>query len=205
MKILCVAMNYASHCHEMGGEEKPAEPVVFLKPDSALLRNRHPFFLPEFSDDVQYEAELVVRIGRLGKNIAPQYAHRYYDAVTLGIDFTARDMQRRARSCGNPWMLSKGFDGSAAVGDWITIDDLPRSVQELGFELQIDGRPVQQGRAEEMIFKVDELVAYASSFMTLKMGDILFTGTPAGVGPVKVGNHLEGFLEDRKVLDINIR
>lgn len=204
MKIIAVGMNYPLHCRELhAGEPLPKEPVIFMKPDSALLKDSKPFFIPDFCEQVDYETELVVRINRLGKNIAERFAHRYYDAVTVGIDFTARDMQRRFREEGKPWELCKGFDSSAAIGDWMPVGQF--DVQRISFRLDIDGKTVQQGNTADMLFRVDEIIAYVSRFCTLKIGDLLFTGTPVGVGPVAVGNHLEGYLEDNKVLDFYIR
>lgn len=204
MKIIAVGMNYPLHCRELhGGEPLPKEPVVFMKPDSALLKDSKPFFIPDFCEQVDYEAELVVRISRLGKNIAERFARRYYDAVTVGIDFTARDLQRRFRAEGKPWELCKGFDSSAAIGDWMPAEQF--DIQHIGFRLDIDGKTVQQGNTADMLFRVDEIIAYVSRFCTLKIGDLLFTGTPVGVGPVAVGNHLEGYLENNKVLDFYIR
>lgn len=205
MKIIAIGMNYQSHCHELhAGEALPQEPVIFMKPDSALLKDGKPFFIPDFSEQVDYETELVVRINRLGKNIAERFAHRYYDAVTVGIDFTARDLQRKYRAEGKPWELCKGFDNSAAIGDWIPVDRF-KDVQQLNFRLDIDGKTVQRGYAGDMLFKIDQIIAYVSQFCTLKIGDLLFTGTPVGVGPVQVNNHLEGYLENEKVLDFYIR
>ena len=175
-----------------------------MKPDSALLKDGKPFFIPDFSEQVDYETELVVRINRLGKNIAERFAHRYYDAVTVGIDFTARDLQRKYRAEGKPWELCKGFDNSAAIGDWIPVERF-KDIQQLTFHLDIDGKTVQRGYAGDMLFKIDQIIAYVSRFCTLKIGDLLFTGTPVGVGPVQVNNHLEGYLEDEKVLDFYIR
>ena len=198
-------MNYAAHCQELhAAEELPKEPVIFMKPDSALLKDGKPFFIPDFSEQIDYETELVVRICRLGKNIAPRFAHRYYDAVTVGIDFTARDLQRKFRSGGMPWELSKGFDNSAVIGDFVPVNHF-KDVQNLDFYLNIDGVKVQQGNTRDMIFKIDNLIAYISRFYTLKIGDLLYTGTPVGVGPVKIGQHLEGYLEGEKLLDFNIR
>ncbi|MCC8187570.1 MAG: fumarylacetoacetate hydrolase family protein [Bacteroides sp.] len=204
MKIIAVGMNYPLHNREMGHTGENPEPVIFLKPDSALLKDSKPFFIPDFSDEIHYETELVVRINRLGKNIAPRFAHRYYDAVTVGIDFTARDLQRRFREQGLPWELSKGFDNSAALGTFLPVSRY-KEVQHLGFHLCIDGQQVQQGCTADMLFRIDDLIAYVSRFMTLKIGDLLFTGTPAGVGPVSVGQHLEGYLEGEKLLDLYIR
>ena len=205
MKIIAVGMNYADHVKELDGSfVRPEEPVIFLKPDSALLKDGKPFFIPDFSQEVHYEAELVVRICRLGKNIAERFAHRYYDAVTVGIDFTARDLQRKFRSVGDPWELSKGFDSSASIGDFVSVDKF-QNLQNLNFHLDIDGRTVQSGNTADMVFKIDEVIAYVSRFFTLKIGDLLYTGTPVGVGPVHVDEHLQGYLEDEKLLDFYIR
>ena len=187
MKIIAIGMNYQLHCHELhAGEALPQEPVIFMKPDSALLKDGKPFFIPDFSEQVDYETELVVRINRLGKNIAERFAHRYYDAVTVGIDFTARDLQRKYRAEGKPWELCKGFDNSAAIGDWIPVERF-KDIQQLNFHLDIDGKTVQRGYAGDMLFKIDQIIAYVSRFCTLKIGDLLFTGTPVGVGPVQKG------------------
>ena len=205
MKIIAVGMNYVEHCHEVHADEKlPEEPVIFLKPDSALLKDGKPFFIPDFSKQVDYETELVVRISRLGKNIAPRFAHRYYDAVTVGIDFTARDLQSRLKAEGKPWELCKGFDNSAVIGDFVPVNRF-KDVQNLDFHLDIDGNKVQQGNTCNMIFKIDEIIAYVSRFYTLKIGDLLYTGTPVGVGPVRIGQHLEGYLEGEKLLDFYVR
>ncbi len=205
MKILAVGMNYADHVKEMDGTfVRPQEPVIFLKPDSALLKDGKPFFIPDFSNDVQYETELVVRICRLGKSISERFAHRYYDAVTLGIDFTARDLQRQARAVGNPWDLSKGFDNSAVIGDFVPAERFG-DLQKLRFHLDINGNTVQRGYTADMLFRVDEIIAYVSRFYTLKMGDLLYTGTPVGVGPVHIDDHLQGYLEGEKLLDFHVR
>ena len=206
MKIIAVGMNYVAHCHELHADEKlPEEPVIFMKPDSALLKDSKPFFIPDFSQQVDYETELVVRINRLGKNIAPRFASRYYDAVTVGIDFTARDLQRKFREAGNPWELCKGFDNSAAIGTFISLEQAGGDLQNLDFHLDIDGKEVQRGNTSDMLFKVDDIIAYVSRFVTLKIGDLLFTGTPAGVGPVSIGQHLQGYLEGEKLLDFYVR
>lgn len=205
MKIIAVGMNYAEHNKELDGTlYKPEEPVIFTKPDSALLKDGKPFFIPDFTQQCDYETELVLRICRLGKNIAPRFAHRYYDAVTVGIDFTARDMQRKFRKDGLPWELCKGFDGSAVVGDFIAKEELP-AIQEIPFRLDINGETVQQGYSGDMIHSVDDIIAYVSRFFTLKIGDLLFTGTPVGVGTAEIGQHLQGYIQDRKVLDFNVR
>lgn len=205
MKIIAVGMNYPLHCKELHADEPiPQEPVIFMMPDSALLKDGKPFFLPDFSSQMEHETELVVRISRLGKHISPRFAHRYYDAVTVGVDFTARDLQRRLRAEGKPWELCKCFDNAAVLGEWVPLDEV-RNVQDLRFRLDIDGRTVQSGYTGDMIFTVDEIIAYVSRFCTLKIGDMIFTGTPAGVGGVSIGNHLTGYLEDSKVLDFYIR
>lgn len=205
MKIIAVGMNYALHNQELGHTQENREPVIFLKPDSAILKDGKPFFLPDFSNEIHYETEVVVRICRLGKHIAPRFAHRYYDAVTVGIDFTARDLQRRFREAGNPWELCKGFDNSAAIGTFVSLEQAGGDVQQLDFHLDIDGCTVQHGNTADLLFRVDDIIAYVSRFMTLKIGDLLFTGTPVGVGPVSIGQHLQGYLGAEKVLDFHIR
>lgn len=200
-----MGMNYILHNKELDGAlYKPEEPVIFTKADSALLKDGKPFFPPDDLGRIDYEGELVVRICRLGKNIPVRFAHRYYDAVTLGVDFTARELQQRLRSEGKPWELCKGFDGSAAVGQWVSVDKF-RDIQALHFHLDINDKTVQEGCSSDMIFKVDELIAYISRWFTLKTGDILYTGTPAGVGPVNIDDHLTGWVEDRKVLEFNVK
>lgn len=205
MKILAVGMNYALHNAELGHTPVGTDPVIFLKPDSAILKDGKPFFMPHFSNEIHYETELVVRICRLGKCIAPRFASRYYDAVTVGIDFTARDLQRRFRANGQPWELCKGFDNSAALGRFIPLGEAGGNVQDIRFHLDIDGQTVQQGHTADMLHRVDDLIAYISQFMTLKIGDLLYTGTPAGVGPVSIGQHLEGYVGTEKLLDFHIR
>lgn len=205
MKIFAVGMNYALHNKELDGAlYKPEAPVIFTKADSALLKDGKPFFIPDWSERVDYEAELVVRICRLGKGIPVRFAHRYYDAVTVGIDFTARDWQEKARAKGLPWEICKGFDGSAVIGQWVEKEKF-RDVQALQFHLDINGTTVQQGCTSDMLYKIDELIAYISTYFTLKTGDLLYTGTPVGVGPVKIDDHLEGWVEDRKILDFNCK
>ncbi len=205
MKIFAVGKNYLQHNKELEGAlYKPETPVIFTKADSALLKDGKPFFLPDFSEQVDYETELVVRICRLGKCIPERFAHRYYDAVTVGIDFTARDVQQRLRAAGHPWELSKGFDGSAAIGQWVEKEKL-LDVQAVRFHLDINGSTVQEGCTCDMLYRIDELIAYISQFFTLKTGDLLYTGTPSGVGPVHINDHLTGFLEDRKVLELNVK
>ena len=205
MKIFAIGMNYAQHNKEMSGAlYKPEEPVVFLKADSSLLKDKKPFFLPEELGRVDYETELVVRICRLGKSIPQRFAHRYYDAVTCGIDFTARDLQSKCKEKGLPWTLCKGFDGAAAIGEWIPIEKF-RDIQAIHFHLDINGKTVQEGCTSDMLYQVDELIASISRWFTLKTGDLLYTGTPMGVGPVHINDHLEGWLEERKVLEFNVK
>lgn len=205
MKIFAVGMNYLAHNKELHGAlYKPEQPVIFTKADSALLKDGKPFFIPDFMGRIDYETELVVRICRLGKSIPQRFAHRYYDAVTVGIDFTAREMQQKLRSEGKPWDICKGFDGSAALGEWVDLSKF-RDIQAIHFRLDINDKTVQEGCTSDMLYKVDELIAYISRYFTLKTGDILYTGTPAGVGPVKIDDHLEGYIEDRKVLSFNCK
>ena len=225
MKIFAIGMNYAAHNQELHGTlKRPDEPVIFTKADSAILNQGKPFFIPDHLGRIDYETEVVVRICRLGKSIPQRFAHRYYDALTLGIDFTARDLQRKASEAGQPWTICKGFDGSAAIGEWIPKEKLlkdPEAIceasglQALHFHLDIQtaedrehdrpGRTVQEGCTSDMLYTIDEIIAYISQFFTLKTGDLLYTGTPAGVGPVHIGDRLEGWLEDRKVLAFNCR
>lgn len=198
-------MNYMEHNKELHGAlYKPERPVIFTKADSALLKDHKPFFVPDFMGRIDYETELVVRICRLGKSIPERFAHRYYDAVTVGIDFTARDLQQRLRAAGEPWDLCKGFDGSAAIGEWVDVAKF-RDIQAIHFHLDINGKTVQEGCTSDMLYRVDELIAYISRFFTLKTGDLLYTGTPAGVGPVNINDSLEGYVEDRKVLSFNCK
>lgn len=205
MKIFGIGMNYIQHNKELDGAlYKTEAPVLFTKADSSLLKSGKPFFVPDFMGRIDYEAELVIRICRLGKNIPQRFAHRYYDAVTVGIDFTARDVQQQLREKGLPWDLSKSFDGAAAIGEWVSKDKF-LDVQALRFRLDINGQTVQEGCTADMVFGIDEIVAYISQYFTLKTGDVIFTGTPAGVGPVHIDDHLEGYVEERKVLEFNCR
>ena len=198
-------MNYIQHNKELDGTlYKPEEPAIFTKADSSLLKDGKPFFLPEEMGRVDYETELVVRICKLGKSIPQRFAHRYYDAVTVGIDFTARELQQRLRAEGKPWDLCKGFDGAAVIGQWVDIAKF-RDIQAIHFHLDINGHTVQQGCSSDMLFKVDEIIAYISRYFTLKTGDLLYTGTPVGVGPVHINDHLTGWIDDRKVLEFNVK
>ncbi|MCQ2193893.1 MAG: fumarylacetoacetate hydrolase family protein [Paludibacteraceae bacterium] len=203
MKILAVGWNYMAHNKELNPTNVPTEPVIFMKPETALLRENKPFFLPDFSSDVQYETEVVVRISKMGKNISEKFAPRYYDAYALGIDFTARDLQRKFKENGGPWEICKGFDNSAPISEFIPKEELG-DLSALPFHLDLNGATVQQGNTKDMIFNVDTIIAYVSRFFTLKTGDLIFTGTPVGVGPVKIGDRLEGYLADRKLLDFRV-
>lgn len=204
MKIIAVGMNYAAHNKELHHTLELTEPTIFMKSDSSLLKDGKPFFIPDFSSEIHYETELVVKIDRLGKNIAERFAHRYYGEVTVGIDFTARDLQRRLREQGLPWEISKAFDNSAVVGAFIPLEEVG-NVNQLSFHLDMNGKTVQQGNTADMLFSVDQIIAYVSRFFTLKIGDLIYTGTPVGVGPVSIGDHLEGYLGERKLLDFHVR
>ena len=205
MKIFAIGMNYTEYnksLHETLSVSE--EPVVFTKADSALLKDHKPFFIPDDMGKIECEAEVVVRICRLGKTISERFAHRYYDAVTVGIDFTARELQQKLREKGLPWDLCKGFDGSAALGEWVQKDNF-LDVQRLRLHLDINGKTVQEGCTSDMLFTVDRIISYISRFFTLKTGDIIYTGCPAVCGPVSINDHLEGYLEDRKVLEFNCK
>ncbi|MDR2914699.1 MAG: fumarylacetoacetate hydrolase family protein [Tannerella sp.] len=204
MKIIAVGMNYANHNKEMHHSLLLSEPVIFMKSDSALLKDGKPFFIPDFSSEIHYETEVVVRINKVGKNIAEQFAHRYYNEITVGIDFTARDLQNELRKKGLPWEICKGFDQSAVIGDFISLEETD-NIQDLDFHLEINGKTAQKGNTSNMLFSVDRIIAYVSRFFTLKIGDLIYTGTPAGVGNVEIGNHLQGYLDNRKLLDFYVR
>jgi 2-keto-4-pentenoate hydratase/2-oxohepta-3-ene-1,7-dioic acid hydratase in catechol pathway len=203
MKIICIGLNYRKHAMEMG-RPIPDEPVVFLKPDSSILKNNKPFFLPGFSSMIQYEAEIVLKISKLGKGISPKFAHRYYDELTLGIDITARDIQNRNSAAGLPWELSKCFDGAAPVGKFVPVNSI-LDMNNIEFRLEINKVIVQMGNTSDMIFSFNEIVAYVSRFFTLKTGDLIFTGTPSGVGPLKKNDNLVACLGDEVLLDFWIR
>jgi len=203
MKILAIGQNYVEHNKELNSKN-PTEPVVFMKPDTALLKNNKPFYIPDFTDELHYETELIVKINRLGKNIAPKFAHRYYNEIGLGVDFTARDIQRRLKAEGKPWEVCKAFDNSAVIGNFLPVEQFG-NVQDIRFRLDLNGETVQNGHSADMIFPIDELIAYVSRFFTLKIGDILFTGTPVGVGKVAVGDRLEGYIFDNKMFDFNVK
>lgn len=205
MKIFAVGLNYPQHNKELNETLYEGEvPVIFTKADSSLLKDGKPFFVPDDMGRIDYETEIVVRICRLGKAIPARFAHRYYDAVTVGIDFTARELQAELRKKGLPWEMCKGFDGAAAIGEWVSVEKF-RDVQALQFHLDINGKTVQEGRTSDMLFKIDEIIEYISKYFTLKTGDIIYTGTPVGVGPVNIDDHLTGYIEDRKVLEFNIK
>ena len=204
MNIFCVARNYALHADEMKSSV-PTEPVFFLKPDSALASDQEPFLLPDFSHDIQHEIEIVVRIEHRGKDIPLSQAASYYHSVALGIDFTARDLQSRAKATGMPWMLSKGFDGSAVVSAFVPLAELQKEINGLHFSLLRNGTAVQTGNSGDMIFSVDRLITHLSHFVTLSPGDIIYTGTPAGVGSIGHGDHLDGILEGRTMLSLDIK
>lgn len=204
MKIIAVGMNYALHNEEMRHSPELKEPAIFMKGDSALLKDGKPFFIPDFSQEVHYETEIVVRIDRLGKNIAQRFAHRYYSELTVGIDFTARDLQHKLRAEGLPWEISKAFDNSAAIGAFIPVEKAG-DINRVAFHLDINGVRAQEGNTADMLFKVDEIIAYVSRFFTLKIGDLIYTGTPAGVGPVKINDHLQGYVNEDKLLDFYVR
>ena len=204
MKILAVGLNYESHNVEMKRTFTSSEPVIFMKPESAQLKDGKPFFIPDFSNEVHYETEVVVKIDRLGKHIAEGFAHRYYNEITVGIDFTARDLQRNLKEKGLPWEISKGFDSSAAIGSFVLKDKFS-DIQNINFHLDINSKTVQEGNTRDMIYSIDKIISYVSKFFTLKIGDLIFTGTPAGVGPVQIDDHLEGYIEDKKLLDFNVK
>lgn len=206
MKIICIGRNYADHIREFDNGEPAQEPLYFIKPDTSLLRNNDPFFIPSFSKQVDYETELVVKINRVGKCIEERFAHRYYDEVGLGIDFTARDLQREAMAAGHPWEKAKGFDRSAAISPRVlSLSELGKKVEDLRFQMTLNGEVRQVGEPKNMIFSVDKIIAYVSRYMTLRMGDYIFTGTPAGVGPVKKGDVLRASLEGEELLNFDIK
>jgi len=203
MKIICIGRNYVKHIEELQNE-RPDEPVVFLKPDSAVLLKQHPFVIPAFSDDIHHEVELLVRINKVGKYIEPKFASNYYDEIGLGIDFTARDLQAQLKAKGLPWEKAKAFDGSAVIGSFLSKKDF-KSIESINFELKSNGITVQKGNSSHMLWKIDELIAHVSQYFTLKIGDILFTGTPEGVAKVKPNDILEGYIEKQKLFRIQVK
>ncbi len=203
MKIICIGRNYTNHIAELQNE-RPTEPVVFMKPDSAILLKQHPFVLPEFSNEVHHEIELIVKINKVGKYIEPKFAHKYYDEISVGIDFTARDLQDQLKSKGLPWEKAKAFDGSAVIGEFVSKEQFA-SLDDVNFELLKNGAVAQKGNSSFMLWKIDELIAYVSQFFTLKIGDIIFTGTPEGVASVAPNDVLEGYLEGQQLFRIQVK
>jgi acylpyruvate hydrolase len=203
MKILAIGRNYAEHIEELKNE-KPDDPIIFMKPDTAILKNNDPFYLPEFSKDIHHEVEIIIKISKEGKNIQEKFASKYYDEIGIGIDFTARDLQKKLKEKGLPWTLAKGFNGSAPISDFIPKSKFP-NIKDLNFSLEIDGELKQKGNTKMMLFNIDFIISYLSKFFTLKKGDIIFTGTPKGVGPVNPGNVLTAYIEESKMLEFEIR
>ncbi len=203
MKIIAVGRNYVKHIEELNNE-RPSEPVVFTMPDTALLENNRPFYYPDFSEDIHHEVEIVLKISRQGKYIEPKHAHKYFDEIGLGIDFTARDLQQKAKEKGLPWAIAKGFNSSAPISKFVAKSEFA-DVQNINFGLEIDGETKQQGNTSHMLFDFNYIISYISRFFMLKLGDLIFTGTPEGVGPVKIGNHLDAYLEDKKMLSFDIK
>lgn len=202
MKIICIGRNYNEHINELNNQ-RPDEPVVFLKPDTSILLKTFPFVIPEFTQDCQHEVEVVVKINKVGKYISPKFASKYYDQIGLGIDFTARDVQQKLKEKGLPWEIAKGFDGATVIGDFISKEQF-ESVQNIDFSLQKNDEIAQQGNTKDMLFSIDELISYVSQYFTLKIGDLIFTGTPAGVAKVASGDQLKGFIGDKKMFDIKV-
>ncbi len=203
MKIVCIGMNYMDHIREMNNPV-PEVPVFFFKPDSSIIKNNKPFFYPDFTKDLQYELEVILKINRLGRSISEKFAHRYFDEIGLGIDFTARDLQRQCKDKGLPWEIAKAFDGSAPISEFVSKEKFP-DLKNLKFRLEKNDEVVQRGSTSDLIFNFDRIISYVSKFVTLRTGDLIFTGTPVGVGPVKIGDRLKGYLEDDLMLDFNIK
>tara|TARA_R110002167_G_scaffold56823_2_gene161186 strand:+ start:2566 stop:3177 length:612 start_codon:yes stop_codon:yes gene_type:complete len=203
MKLICIGRNYTEHIKELENE-KPTDPVVFLKPDTAILLKKQPFFIPDFSDDVHHEVEILVKIKKVGKHIDKKFAHKYYNEIGLGIDFTARDLQSQLKVKGLPWEKAKAFDGAAVIGDWMSVKDI-KDVNAINFSLYKNDSIVQQGNTSHMLWKIDELIEYVSKYFTLKIGDIIFTGTPAGVGKVIANDKLKGLIEDKQMFSITVK
>lgn len=203
MKLICIGRNYINHIAELKNE-KPSEPVVFIKPDTAILLKKQPFFIPDYSKNVQHEVEVIVKINRVGKYIETKFAHKYYDHISLGIDFTARDLQQKLKASGLPWEKAKAFDGSAVVGKW-ALKSTFESLENLSFSLKKNDVVVQSGNTQHMLWGIDAVIAYVSQFFTLKIGDIIFTGTPAGVGQVHAGDILKGYIENEEFFNIKVK
>ena len=203
MKILCIGRNYADHISELNNE-RPSEPVIFLKPDTAILKDNEPFYHPDFSNDIHHEIEIVLKINKVGKNIEAKFAHKYYDEIGLGVDFTARDLQTKLKEKGLPWEKAKAFNGSAPISGFIPKTEF-ENLANVNFHLDVNGKTVQQGNTEMMLWNFDEIIAEISKYFTLKTGDLIFTGTPSGVGKVVVGDTLTAFIEERKMLTFEIK
>jgi len=202
MKIICVGRNYIDHINELSNQ-KPTEPVLFMKPDTSVLLKTFPFVIPDFSNDVHHEVEVLVKICKVGKSISPKFAHKYYNQIGLGVDFTARDVQSKLKEKGLPWEIAKGFDGATVIGEFVDKDQFD-NVQNISFQLMKNDEVVQNGNTQDMLWQIDELISYISQFFTLKIGDIIFTGTPCGVSKVNSGDVLEGFLEDKKMFGFKV-
>lgn len=203
MKLICIGRNYSNHIAELQNE-KPTEPVVFLKPDTSILLKKQPFFIPDFSKNVQHEVEVLVKINRVGKYIAPEFAHKYYDQIGLGIDFTARDLQQTLKQKGLPWEKAKAFDGSAVIGKWVSKRQF-ENLNNMSFSLKKNDTIVQSGNTKDMLWNIDGIISYVSQFFTLKIGDIIFTGTPSGVGPVQANDSLSGYIENEEFFNIKVK
>jgi 2-keto-4-pentenoate hydratase/2-oxohepta-3-ene-1,7-dioic acid hydratase in catechol pathway len=203
MKIICIGQNYLEHIEELNSNRSES-PVIFLKPDSSIIQKNQPFFIPDFSKEIHYEVEIILKFSKLGKHIDPKFSNKYYNQISLGIDFTARDLQKKLKQSGQPWEKAKAFDNSAVIGDWINISDF-QEINNINFCLKVNNKIVQTSNSSNMIWKVDELISEVSNYFTLKIGDILFTGTPEGVGKVNEGDVLDGFLEKKKVFSIKIK
>ncbi|NCF41887.1 MAG: 2-hydroxyhepta-2,4-diene-1,7-dioate isomerase, partial [Bacteroidetes bacterium] len=203
MKLICIGRNYINHINELKNE-KPSDPVVFIKPDTAILLKKQPFFIPDYSKNIQHEVEVIVKINRVGKYIETKFAHKYYDHIGLGIDFTARDLQQKLKASGLPWEKAKAFDGSAVVGKWAPKSTF-ESLENLSFSLKKNDMVVQSGNTQQMLWGIDAVIAYVSQFFTLKIGDIIFTGTPAGVGQVQAGDILKGYIENEEFFNIKVK
>ena len=203
MKLICIGKNYLKHIHELNSK-KEDDPVIFLKPDTSVIQKKQPFFIPEFSSDIHYEVEIILKFNRVGKHIEPKFSKKYFDKISLGIDFTARDLQRKFKENGLPWDIAKGFDNSAMIGDWLSVD-LFDDIDNINFRLEKNGEIVQKSNSSNMIWKIDQLISKASTFFTIKIGDIMFTGTPEGVGKVVENDFLEGYIDDKKVFSVRVK
>ena len=203
MKLICIGKNYLKHIYELNSK-KEDDPVIFLKPDTSVIQKKQPFFIPEFSSDIHYEVEIILKFNRVGKHIEPKFSKKYFDKISLGIDFTARDLQRKFKENGLPWDIAKGFDNSAMIGDWLSVD-LFDDIDNINFRLEKNGEIVQKSNSSNMIWKIDQLISKASTFFTIKIGDIMFTGTPEGVGRVVENDLLEGYIDDKKVFSVRVK